>query len=184
VSSLPANLRPTVQKLQYAQRIFLQAADSVASPDWTIQPARSSWSAGHVVSHLCLVERNTLAYADRVIRKTARPVTLFQRLHLPIALAEHRIIKRKAPVSVAPVDLTSKETMIAELRGVRERTLAFLEETHGRDLCAYRWPHPFLGRLNFYEWFTFIAAHQIRHTKQLVEIVSALPKDVASSQKQ
>jgi len=186
--SLPSGLQRTFEKLQTSQQSFLHAADSIAAPNWTTPPAPNCWSAGHVVSHLCQVERNTLGCADRVIRKTARPVRFFQRFHLPIALVETRIIKRKSPEVVAPRNLSCKETMIAELRGVRERTLAFLEETHGRDLSAYRWPHPFLGRLSFYEWFTFIAAHQLRHTKQLVEIAASLPtclpKDVATSQNQ
>jgi hypothetical protein len=65
-----------------------------------------------------------------------------------------------------PDELGGKEKMITELRGVRERTLAFLEETHGRDLSRYIWQHPFLGYLNFYEWFRFIAARQKRHANK------------------
>jgi DinB family protein len=72
-------------------------------------------------------------------------------------------------------------TMLTELRSVRERTLAFLEETRHRDLRAYGWRHPFLGRLNFYGWFRFVAAHEIRHSKQLWEIGQNLRKGVASS---
>jgi hypothetical protein len=34
------------------------------------------------------------------------------------------------------------------LRGARERTRAFLEETSGRDVHKYRLPHPFLRSLN------------------------------------
>ena len=56
-----------------------------------------------------------------------------------------------------------------------------LDETQGRDLSVYYWPHPFLGKLNFYNWFTFIAVHQIRHTKQMVEIAKNLPKRVVPS---
>jgi hypothetical protein len=178
-----AELHSTVEKLRAAQQGFLHAADSIAASDWTIPPALDRWSAGHVVSHLCQVERNTLGYADRVIRKTALPISFFQRFHLPIVLVESRIVRRKAPASVAPKELGCKETMIAKLRGVRERTLSFLDETRSRDLSDYRWAHPFLGSLNFYEWFTFIAAHQIRHTKQLAEIASNLPNLVVSSQK-
>jgi hypothetical protein len=176
------DLISTVEKLRRAQQRMLTIADTIDPALWTTPPAPDCWSAGHVFSHLCQVERNTLGYADRVIRKTARPVSFFQQFHLPIALVESRVVKRKAPAIVAPLELDSKETMIAELRGVRERTLAFLEETHGRHLSAYRWPHPFLGSLNFYQWFTFVGAHQIRHTKQLVEIAGNLPKRVASSQ--
>jgi len=80
-------------------------------------------------------------------------------------------------------ELADKETMLAELRSVRERTLAFLEETRHRDLSAYSWRHPFLGRLNFHDWFAFLSAHEIRHSKQMWEIAQNLRKGVASSRK-
>ena len=72
--------------------------------------------------------------------------------------------------------LREKEVMLAELRGARERTLAFLSETEKRDLTAYCWKHPFLGMLNIYEWMEMIAAHQIRHTKQMKEVEAKLSR--------
>ena len=178
-------LQPIIQKLSSAQETFLRAADGVSAPDWLERPRPARWSAGHLVAHLCLVERGTLALADRIIQEQPKPRPIYTRLHLPIAMVESRVVKRTSPEIVAPTDeLGGKEIMIAELRGVRERTLAFLEETHGRDLCRYSWRHPFLGYLNFYEWFGFIAAHEIRHSKQMWEIGQNLPKGVASSRKE
>lgn len=66
--------------------------------------------------------------------------------------------------------------MLARLRAARTRTRAFLEETAGRDLRAYYWPHPFFGPLNFYDWFRTMAHHEVRHTKQLREIVEFFQK--------
>ncbi len=76
--------------------------------------------------------------------------------------------------------LRDKEVMLAELRTVRERSLAFLEETRSRNLGEYCWKHPALGILNAYEWMQFIASHEIRHTKQMREIAASLPKSVES----
>jgi hypothetical protein len=67
---------------------------------------------------------------------------------------------RKAPVPPEPQLVREKEEMLAELRGVRGRTLAFIEVTRGRELIKYRMPHPFLGSLNAYQWLQFIAAHE------------------------
>jgi len=92
-----------------------------------------------------------VSYADRVIQKAPRRVSFWRRGHLPIVLVGSRVVKRKAPSMVQPDGLADKETMMAELRSVRERTLAFLEETHQRKLEAYFWRHPFLGYLNFYD---------------------------------
>lgn len=177
------NLRATAQKLELAQGRFLAAADTVDSSQWNTTPSPGAWSAAHLVAHLCLLERGILGYAERVIRKNPLPVSLFQRLHFPLALVESRLIKRKSPSALLPKTLGSKEELLADLRSVRERTLAFLKETHGRNLSVYGWPHPFLGRLDFYTWFTFVAAHQIRHTKQMVEISQNIPNRVVSSQK-
>jgi hypothetical protein len=85
---------------------------------------------------------------------------------------------------VDPQLLREKETMFAEVREVRGRTLALIEETSNRDLKAYRWRHPFLGSLNAYEWFSFLASHQIRHEKQMREIAANLPNALEIFQKQ
>jgi hydroxymethylpyrimidine/phosphomethylpyrimidine kinase len=52
-----------------------------------------------------------------------------------------------------------------------------------RDLSKYLMPHPFLGTLNAYEWFEMIASHELRHTKQMKEIATSLPKSKTRLQK-
>ena len=176
------DLQPILGKLACAQAEFLRAADAIAVQLWREQPQPGCWSAGELVAHLSDVERGVRGYASRIIRKAPLPVPLYKRLHLPLALVEARVVRRKVPAIVTPsTKLAAKETMLAELQSVRERTLAFLEETRHRDLRAYGWRHPYLGRLNFYGWFRFIAAHEIRHSKQMLEIAQNLRKGVATS---
>ena len=175
------NLQFTFRKLNRAEQGLLAAADTVLDELWNTPPDADSWSAAHLVAHLCQVERSVLGYADRVIRKAPRRIPYWQRFHVPFVVVEKRLIRRKSPIPINPDLLDGKEAMLAELRSVRGRTLSFLDETQGRDLSVYYWPHPFLGKLNFYSWFTFIAVHQIRHTKQMVEIAKNLPKRVVPS---
>ncbi len=53
---------------------------------------------------------------------------------------EARVIGRKRPVTLEPKVVSEKEEMLAaELRGVRERTLAFIEKTRGGDLSKSGW---------------------------------------------
>ena len=176
-------LQSTVQKLNGAQQGILAAADSVSAEEWNTPPHADSWSAAHLIAHLCQVERSVLGYADRVICKVPLHVSYLRRFHVPFLVVEKRLIRRKSPIPIDPELLHGKEAMLGELGSVRGRTLSFLAETQGRDLSIYYWPHPFLGKLNFYNWFTFIAVHQIRHTKQMVEIAKNLPKRVVPSQK-
>jgi len=169
-------------QLACAEAALLRAADGIGTRQWHEQPRSDCWSAAELVAHLSDVERGVQGFADWVIQKTPLPAPLCKRLHVPLALVRARVAKRKVPAIVRrSTELADKETMLASLRSVRERTLAFLEETRHRDLRAYGWRHPFLGRLNFYGWFQFIAAHEIRHSKQLWEIAQNLRKDVATS---
>ena len=130
-----------------------------------------------------MVERAVIGKADRVQQHPPKRVSLLKRIHIPMALVESRWIRRKSPMPVEPEMLGDKEVMLAGLRGVRERSLAFLEETRSRNLAEYCWAHPALGTLNTYEWMQFIASHEVRHTKQMREIVADLPKAIESLQK-
>lgn len=159
-------LEPILEKFDRAQRGFLCACGAVFADYWNTCPREGAWSAAELVAHLMTVERSVISTAARIVRKPPRRIPL-KRLHLPL---EKDL-------------LGSKEKMLAELRSVRQRTLAFIVETKNRDLQDYRWRHPFLGSLSAYAWFSFVASHQIRHENQMWEIATALPKVIGSLQK-
>ena len=100
-----------------------------------------------------------------------------------MALVEARVGRRQSPVPLAQELLGAKEEMLGELRTTRERTQAFLEETRHRNLATYYWQHPALGMLNVYGWMRFLGAHEVRHAKQMREIVDGLPKLIGNLQK-
>lgn len=172
---------PIIEKLAQAQTTFFEAADAIPPAQWTMQPGTRRWSAAEVVAHLVTVELAVVGGADRITQKPPKPIPFLQRMHLPIRLVESRLIRRKSPLPLDATLVCAKEEMLAQLRAARERSLAFLEETKKRDLSAYRWRHAFLGMLNIYEWFEMIAAHQMRHAKQIKEIAGKLPKPVTTA---
>jgi hypothetical protein len=176
-------LEPILEKLARAQQRLLQSADSIPTEHWKSRPKRGGWCAAELLAHLIMVERSVIGKADRILQKTPKRFSVFRRFHLPMALVEARIVRRKTPVPLDPQLVQEKETMLAALREVRERTLAFLDETKGRNLSVYRWRHPLLGSLNMYDWFEFLAAHEVRHEKQLREIAAGIPKPIAILQK-
>jgi uncharacterized damage-inducible protein DinB len=183
VNKTVASLKTIVENLADAQQKLMHAANAVPADQWKTRPEEGRWSAGELIGHLITIERTIISRADRVLRKPPKEVPFFKRLHFPMAVAKSRLIRLKTPIPLDPEIVHEKEEMLAGLRQVRERTLAFIEETMERDLSKYRMPHPFLGSLNTYEWFQLIASHEIRHMKQLQEIAHALPKTVTSSQK-
>jgi uncharacterized damage-inducible protein DinB len=177
------SIEAIIGKLAQAQEGFLRAADAIPADEWKTSPGNGVWSAAELVAHLIVAERHILGTLDKVIQKPAVAAPLYKRLHFPLALVEARLIRRKTPIPLRLELVREKEAMLGELREVRNLTLDFLEQTASRDLSAYGWQHPFLGRLNFYEWFEFIGAHQIRHRKQMQEIAGNLRKSVTTLQK-
>ena len=173
---MPPSIDHLVESLVKAQSRFLRAADEVAAEDWKKRPEEGRWSAAELVAHLIGVEKAVIEKADRVSQKPPKRVPLFRRFHLPIALVESRLIRRKAPVPISADVLWEKEEMLAGLRAARERSLAFLQETRSKDLGRYLWRHPAVGMLNTYGWMQFLAAHENRHTKQMREIATSLRK--------
>ena len=172
-----------IENLARAQSELMRAADAIPAEQWKTRPVEGRWSAGELVVHLSAVERFILSRTDKLLQNPPKAVPFYRRLHLPMKIVEARVIRRKAPAIVEPQMAGKKEETLAELRGVRERTLAFIEETRGRDLSKYNFRHPFLGNLNAYEWLQFIASHEIRHLKQMREIAASLRKNVTSLQK-
>ena len=169
------SLQPIRKKLARSQTAFFRAADAIPGEKWGNCPGLNQWSAAELVAHLVVVERGVVTNADRLTQRAPIPVS-FPRLHFPMWLVEARVIRRKSPVPLDESLMAEKEAMLAGLRGMRERTLAFISETERRDLSAYCWRHPFLGVLNLYEWLEMIAAHQLRHTKQIREIEAKLSR--------
>ncbi len=128
-----ASLATIIENLARAQRDLLRAADAVRADEWKTRPAEGRWSAGELIGHLSAVERAILNRTDKLLQKPAKPVPFFKRFHVPMMIVEVRVIRRKAPAPLEAQTLREKEEMLAELRGVREQTLAFIEETKGRD---------------------------------------------------
>jgi uncharacterized damage-inducible protein DinB len=180
---VPPELDSIMACMAKAQTGLLSAADAVPAEEWKTRPAEGRWSAAELVAHLMIIERAVVAKADRVAQKSPKRTSLLRKIHLPMALVESRWIRRKTPIPIDQEMLRDKEVMLAELRTVRERSLAFLEETRSRNLGEYCWAHPALGTLNTYEWMQFLASHEVRHTKQMREIVASLPKAIESLQK-
>src|SRR5258707_4929981 len=134
LNSSVAKLDLIFEKLANAHRRLLRCADSVPVEQWKTCPARGGWSAGELVAHLIMVERSVVGTADRIQQKTPKQFSFFARLHLPIQLVEARVIRQKSPIPLDAALMQEKETMLAALRDVRERTLAFLDETKARNL--------------------------------------------------
>lgn len=176
------NLDSIRANLLRAQSVYFTAADAIPLTHWQTRATDISWSASEVTAHLCQVESSIIANAKRILRHEPKPIPFAKRFRLPLFFVEYRVRRLRSPIPVDPALLGEKDAQLGDLRSVRDRTLAFLDETKSQNLAPYCFPHPFLGMFTIYHWLDLIARHQLRHSKQVHEIVTLLPIRVTPSQ--
>jgi DinB superfamily len=123
-----------------------------------------------------MVEQAIIAGAKKVLEAAPELVPLLKRLHAPVALAAWRGAKRRSPVELDQALVTDRPDALNRLNAAREATMGLIESTRGQDLRVYRFPHPFLGSLNIYDWFRMIAYHDLRHAQQIREVVETIQR--------
>ena len=155
---------------------ILAAAQAVPEESWRKPPSPGAWSAAEVFAHLTMVEEAITGGVARMLAAPPRQLSFWKRIHFSPRVAQFRQIKRKTPIPLDPAMVLDKAESIARSNALRQRALDLFGKNAGRDLRAYRHKHPFFGYLNFYEWFSTIGYHELRHTEQIQEIVEVFQK--------
>lgn len=163
-----------VFRLERVRRDLLAVVDRVPAENWQKRPAEGGWSVAEVVAHLTMVETAVVSGATKWMQTQPKPVPLWKRWHIPPALGTLRLVKVKSPIPLDSRLVGEKEAMLERFRSVREQTLAFLGANKHRDLRRWRRPHPFMGSFNGKAWLKFVGYHELRHTKQIRQIMKRL----------
>jgi hypothetical protein len=168
------NLEPILELLQTSRYKFIAVANEVPAKLWHNSPGAKRWSAAEVAAHVGMVEQTIITRATKLLEAPPKPTPVLERLHMPVALAVWRGAKRKSPISLDRSLVTDRAETLSRLALMRDGTLGFIESTRDQDLRSYRFPHPFMGSLNIYDWFRLIAYHDLRHAQQIREVVETL----------
>ena len=163
-------LRFLLDRLRRSRERFEAAAREVPVECWRTPPRDGAWSAAEVVAHVTMVETLMTGAAAKITRKPPVNVPLLKRFHIPVALVSWRGMRVKTPIPLDTLLLDDREVMLSRLSEQRQRTLSVLEAGRETNLRKYRVQHPFLGSLHYYDWFRTLAAHDLRHAKQLREV--------------
>lgn len=161
-----------MRHLQASRAKLLSVAGEVSELRWRESPAPDTWSAAEVIAHVAIIEETVIFGMKRLRRSAPKLVPLRKQFHLPVAIATWRGRKLRTPIPLDEKRVRDKQESLSGLLATRQATLEFIESTRGTDVSAYRYEHPFLGSLNMYEWFRLIGYHEIRHAKQIRELVA------------
>jgi hypothetical protein len=164
------NLGPLIERLRLTRERFEAAARWIPNHYWRTPPSEGTWSAAEIVAHVTMVETLMAGAAAKIARKLPVVVPLLKRFHVPVALVAWRGKRVATPIPLDTLLLDDRDVMLSRLADQRARTISLLEAGRDRNLRRYRLRHPFLGSLHYYDWFRTLAAHDLRHAKQLNEI--------------
>ena len=160
-----------------------EAVQDLGPAQWSWKAAADRWSIAEILEHLALLE--TL-FVERIAPRLREAATEPPESDLAaadarlIALATDRSVSvvspGRPPLSRAPSPITPRgqlrpDESIARFRERREEVGEFLR-TAPPELRGRRYEHPALGPLDGHQWVLFLAAHSVRHTKQILEVKS------------
>jgi DinB family protein len=131
------------------------------------------WSIAEVVHHLCLVENRVIKELDKELANPPRRLGPLRKL-VPTSIVASRLIRVKAPKAMNPVNPPGKNECVSNYNAARAR-LKELYSLHGdKRLRQTIFNHPFLGEINGLATISFIGYHEVRHYKQICEVLKKL----------
>lgn len=166
-----------VKMLHDSQNELMGYIEKLSDAQWNFRPAPFKWTVGETAEHIALAEGLLFSAMERAIAAPINPdwetKTAGKDGIIDNVLAARKG-KANAPEPIQPLkrQMTRAEIMTLLKEG-RAKSLKFIETTDV-PLKAHTLDHPFpvFGTLSAYQWFIYIPAHNLRHNKQVAEIMS------------
>jgi len=179
----PEEKAKAIKMLQDSQKELLSYVEKLTDEQWNARPVPFKWTVGETAEHIALSEGLLFGAVERALASPVNPdwetKSAGKEAILDNLLAARRG-KAQAPEPIQPLKrkMSRAEIMTLYKEG-RAKTLKFIETTD-LPLKAHTLDHPFpvFGTLNAYQWLLYIPAHNLRHNKQIAEVMSnpAFPK--------
>ncbi len=166
-------MNKTLRRLDSIHSRLVDTITPIEDPLFSRSPANNEWSIAEIVHHLCLVEERVIKELETELANPPQRIG-FLRKFIPTSIVASRLLRVKAPSGVNPLNPPARAEVIANYDGARSR-LKELCSTHGRNrLKQVIFKHPFLGKIDGIATISFIGYHELRHYKQIREVIKKL----------
>ena len=141
------------------------------------RPAENSWTVAELVEHLAKTETSLVPLVFRLLKNAeADGKASDGTINPPVSLVdEHERIKDtklQAPEMIRPEGAEQISESLVKLGESRSAIRGLRARLEAVDLSNTAFPHPFLGKLNLYQWLAFIGLHEARHLAQIEKILA------------
>ena len=172
----PDEKAKAIKALHDSQNELMSYIEKLSDEQWNFRPVPFKWTVGETAEHIALSEGLLFSAMERAIATPINPDWETKTANKE-AILDNVLAGRKgraaAPEPIQPLKRKmSRAEIMTMLKDVRAKTLKFTEQTDV-PLKAHTLDHPFpvFGTLNAYQWLLYIPAHNLRHNKQIAEIM-------------
>ncbi|MGG3626349.1 DinB family protein [Bacillus gobiensis] len=134
------------------------------------RPSAEEWSIQEVLDHL----NKTDQMSSTFLKHRMKEAEIKEVKKQPIEIVEDRSHPRKAPEKLMPDRKSiTLEQCKNELDQAREQLTIIISSISEKDLTKVL-PHAVFKELTVAQWIGFIGHHEVRHSKQIEEILEKL----------
>lgn len=156
---------------------------SLSAEELNFRPREDSWTIAEIVEHLGKTETGiTMIFLKLLKKAEAENLSSDGNFNAPISFVEQArassAVKIEAPEQVRPTGSASLEASLTVLQKSRETLAALHPRFENFDHSASRFPHPFFGEINLYQWLAVIGLHDARHLNQIRNILAEREKQL------
>jgi hypothetical protein len=137
------------------------------------RPSDNEWSVAEIVQHLYLVEERVVKDLKRAIDSEPGRVSFLKKL-IPTFIVSLRVRKFQSPKAVKPVDVPAKDQVLANYNTARQSLKDLCRSQSRERFKTLVFNHPFLGRIDGTTTVSFVGYHELRHLKQIREVLQKL----------
>jgi uncharacterized damage-inducible protein DinB len=171
---LSKKLQELVDRISHHREKLLQSVSGLSEAQLNHKAGETGWSIGDVLNHVSLTDEANAKLTSNLLKRARAgslppdPSPEGSEIHSMDDIFPHmNAAKFQAPEFVSPHPHAPVDESLARLKASRERMLANVEQLDGFDLSGLKYPHPFAGELNAYQWILIAGAHEARHTQQI-----------------
>lgn len=165
-----------VELLESSRQELEVMVAGVSKEDWLKRPDPEKWSVGEVVEHLALTEEALFGMIHQALSSDPDPewqsvATGTEGIE---GTVQDRSQKFQAPEGLQPKGESERSATLADYAAKRARSLDF-----ARSIQAPVKKHVVEGppgKMNVQQWTALIGAHNLRHNKQIQDVIDQLNK--------
>ena len=164
---------------------FNSSISGLSEAQENFRPAPDRWTIAENVEHISIVNSGFLRLTYKLLKQAeADPKPAREDLRMPPVtltdMGEQKHGKMEAPETVRPKGDVPVAQSVTKNQQAIDDLIKLQPRLDPIDLSELKWPHPFLGQLNLYQWLVLLGEHVERHRLQ-IEGVKSSPQFPGSS---